>query len=122
MYFITKDHGLFKPSFISSAERSCIGQRSAFEIEQIVGLWLPWGGCAVNLSAFITSVLSQPGYQRPEEEREQELTLPDTGCSPSPRELLRNGFKVIFMDDPGGSGPKRYRERAVVHYHLETVH
>lgn len=42
--FIIKDPGLFKPSFINSDERSCNGQRSAFEIEQIVVLWFPCGG------------------------------------------------------------------------------
>lgn len=81
-------------------------------MEQIVGLWLPcvWG--AVNLPTFNASVLSRAGYQRLEEEREKYPTFPDTGC---PREFLRKVFKGIFMDDPGESGPKRYRERAGVH-------
>lgn len=113
--FIIKDPGLFKPSFINSDERSCNGQRSAFEIEQIVVLWFPCGGGAVNLPAFNASVLFQPRYQHLEEEREKYLTFPDIGCSHGPRELLGKVFKVIFMDDHGESGPERYRDRTGVH-------
>lgn len=73
------------------------------------------GVCAVNLRAFNASVLFQPRYQHLKEEREKYLTFPDIGCSHSPREFLRKVFKVIFMDDHGESGPKRCRERTVVH-------
>lgn len=116
VHFIIKDPRLFKPSFINSDERSCNGQRSAFEIEQIVVLWFPWGwGGAVNLRTFNASVLFQPCYQRLKEEREKYLTFPDIGCSHGPREFLGKVFKVIFMDDHSESVPKRYRERTVVH-------
>lgn len=64
VHFIIKDPGLFKPSFINSDERSCNGQRSAFGIEQIVVLWFPCVGGAVNLQAFNASVLFQPCYQQ----------------------------------------------------------
>lgn len=113
--FIIKDPGLFKPSFINSDERSCNGQRSAFEIEQIVVLWFPCGGGAVNLPAFNASVLFQPRYQHLRAEREKYLTFPDMGCSHSPWELLEKVFKVIFMDDHRESGPERHRDRTGVH-------
>lgn len=106
-----KDRGFFQGSFPAvmkgpAAGRGCSGNGTN------CGFMAPVCGGAVNLPTFNASVLFQAGYQRLKEEREKYPTFPDIGC---PREFLRKVFKGIFMDDPGESGPKRYRERAGVH-------